>query len=305
MSPIDDLSVQPIDQRLDILKKRQRHLMIWFFLTSTLAVVIIASLFLQKEFIYRFFDLSVHVQALDLPYHVQELVPFKQPVDYFFNLLSWFGWLFLKILVSFIGAFLLVSWMKKFKFFQQRFQAWTQRILAWVISFILLWSGLSYIQYDWKDETKQAYQQWMSYENNIVESQIAQDLKQANISSTEKAYVLAQVALLHQPVDRKTANVYVNQLIFAEKNNPVQFKEYDFKPEQLWVMQQQLYGKSITALTQPLDLRAQQAERVSQIVNVVLWGMILLVAALSAILYILAKHLKNRCVRITQKLDDL
>ena len=305
MSPIDDLSVQPIDQRLDILKKRQRHLMIWFFLTSTFGVVIIASLFLQKEFIYRFFDLSVHVQALDLPYHVQELVPFKQPVDYFFNLLSWFGWLFLKILVSFIGAFLLLSWMKKFKFFQQRFQAWTQRILAWVISFILLWSGLSYIQYDWKDETKQAYQQWMSYENNIVESQIAQDLKQANISSTEKAYVLAQVALLHQPVDRKTANVYVNQLIFAEKNNPVQFKEYDFKPEQLWVMQQQLYGKSITALTQPLDLRAQQAERVSQIVNVVLWGMIFLVAALSAILYILAKHLKNRRVRITQKLDDL
>lgn len=305
MSPIDDLSVQPIDQRLDILKKRQRHLMIWFFLTSTFGVVIIASLFLQKEFIYRFFDLSVHVQALDLPYHVQELVPFKQPVDYFFNLLSWFGWLFLKIFVSFIGAFLLVSWMKKFKFFQQRFQAWTQRILAWVISFILLWSGLSYIQYDWKDETKQAYQQWMSYENNIVESQIAQDLKQANISSTEKAYVLAQVALLHQPVDRKTANVYVNQLIFAEKNNPVQFKEYDFKPEQLWVMQQQLYGKSITALTQPLDLRAQQAERVSQIVNVVLWGMIFLVAALSAILYILAKQLKNRRVRINQKLDDL
>ena len=305
MSPIDDLSVQPIDQRLDVLKKRQRHLMIWFFLTSTFGVVIIASLFLQKEFIYRFFDLSVHVQALDLPYHVQELVPFKQPVDYFFNLLSWFGWLFLKILVSFIGAFLLVSWMKKFKFFQQRFQAWTQRILAWVISFILLWSGLSYIQYDWKDETKQAYQQWMSYQNNIVESQIAQDLQQANISSTEKAYVLAQVALLHQPVDRKTANVYVNQLIFAEKNNPVQFKEYDFKPEQLWVMQQQLYGKSITALTQPLDLRAQQAERVSQIVNVILWGLIVLVIAISTILYALAKQLKNRRVRINQKLDDL
>lgn len=305
MSPIDDLSVQPIDQRLDVLKKRQRNLMIWFFLTSTFGVVIIASLFLQKEFIYRFFDLSVHVQALDLPYHVQELVPFKQPVDYFFNLLSWFGWLFLKIFVSFIGAFLLVSWAKKLRFFQRRFQVWTQRILAWVIAFILLWSGLSYLQYDWKDETKQAYQQWMSYENNIVESQIAQDLQQANISSTEKAYVLAQVALLHQPADRKTADVYVNQLIDAEKNNPMQFKEYDFKPEQLWVMQQQLYGKSITALTQPLDLRAQQAERVSQIVNVVLWGMIFLVAALSAILYILAKHLKNRRVRITQKLDDL
>ncbi|AZM38175.1 hypothetical protein [Acinetobacter sp. WCHA39] len=303
MSPINDFSVQPIDQRLDALNKRQRHLMFWFVLACTLVVITVASLFLQKEFIYRFFDLSTHVQALDLPYHVQELVPFKQPVDYFFNLLSWFGWLFLKILVSFIGAFLLLSWMKKFKFFQQRFQAWTQRILAWIIAFILLWSSLSYIQYDWKDETKQAYQQWMSYQNNIVESQIAQDLQQANISSTEKAYVLAQVALLHQPIDRKTANVYVNQLIVAEKNNPIQFKQYDFKLEQLWVMQQQLYGKSITSITQPLDLRAQQAERISQIVNVILLGLIVLVVALSTILYVLAKQLKNRHMRINQKLD--
>lgn len=303
MSPIDDFSVQPLDQRLDVLKKRQRHLMIWFFLTSTLAVATIASLFFQKEFIYRLFDLSIQVQALDLPYHVQELIPFKQPVDYFFNLLSWFGWLFLKIFVSFLGAFFLVSWAKKIKFFRQRFQAWTQRFLAWIISFILLWSGLSYVQYDWKDETKQAYQQWMSYQNNIVESQIAQDLQQADISSTEKAYVLAQVALLHQPVDRKTANIYVNQLIDAEKNDPLLFKKYDFKPEQLWVMQQQLYGKSITALTQPLDVRAQQAERVSHLVNVILWGIVILILALSTVLYVLAKHLKNRRNRISQKLE--
>lgn len=303
MSPIDDFSVQPIDQRLDVLKKRQRHLMIWFILTCTLVVVTVASLVWQKEFIYRFFDLSTHVQALDLPYHVQELVPFKQPVDYFFNLLSWFGWLFLKIFVSLIGAFVLVGWVKKFKFFQQRFQAWSQRILAWVIAFILLWSGLSYLQYNWKDETEQAYQQWMSYQNNIVESQIAQDLQQANISANEKAYVLAQVALLHQPVDRNTANIYVNQLISSEKSNPVQFKQYDFKPEQLWVMQQQLYGKSITSITQPLDIRAQQAERISQIVKLISWGLIVLAVALSTVLYVLAKNFKNRRVRIIQKLD--
>lgn len=303
MSPIDDFSVQPIDQRLDVLKKRQRHLMIWFILTCTLVVVTVASLVWQKEFIYRFFDLSTHVQALDLPYHVQELVPFKQPVDYFFNLLSWFGWLFLKIFVSLIGAFVLVGWVKKFKFFQQRFQAWSQRILAWVIAFILLWSGLSYLQYNWKDETEQAYQQWMSYQNNIIESQIAQDLQQANISANEKAYVLAQVALLHQPVDRNTANIYVNQLISSEKSNPVQFKQYDFKPEQLWIMQQQLYGKSITSITQPLDIRAQQAERISQIVKLISWGLIVLAVALSTVLYVLAKNFKNRRVRIIQKLD--
>lgn len=303
MSPIDEFSVQPIDQRLDALKKRQRHLMIWFFLTSALAVVTIASLFLQKEFIYRFYDLSIHVQALDLPYHVQELVPFKQPIDYFFNLISWFGWLFLKIFGAFIGAFIVVSLLKKTSFLKRRLQGWTQKILAWVIGFILIWSSLAYIQYDWKDETKQAYQQWMSYENNIAESQIAQDLYQADVSSTEKAYILAQVALLHQPVDRKTANIYVNQLINAEKSNPSQFQEYDFKPEQLWVMQQQLYGKSITSITQPLDLRAQQAEHISMIVNVILWIFTVLMLAMSGIFYLLAKHLKNRRYRIGHKLE--
>ncbi|MDF2417902.1 hypothetical protein GWP85_10330 [Acinetobacter beijerinckii] len=303
MSPIDEFSVQPIDQRLDVLKKRQRHLMIWFVLTSALAVVTIASLFFQKEFIYRFYDLSIHVQALDLPYHVQELVPFKQPIDYFFNLISWFGWLFLKIFGAFIGAFIVVSLLKKISFLKRRLQGWTQKILAWVIGFILIWSSLAYIQYDWKDETKQAYQQWMSYENNIAESQIAQDLYQADVSSTEKAYILAQVALLHQPVDRKTANIYVNQLINAEKSNPSQFQEYDFKPEQLWVMQQQLYGKSITSITQPLDLRAQQAEHISMIVNVILWIFTVLMLAMSGIFYLLAKHLKNRRYRIGHKLE--
>ncbi|ENW07445.1 hypothetical protein [Acinetobacter beijerinckii] len=303
MSPIDEFSVQPIDQRLDVLKKRQRHLMIWFFLTGALAVVTIAFLFLQKEFIYRFYDLSIYVQALDLPYHVQELVPFKQPIDYFFNLISWFGWLFLKIFGAFIGAFVVVSLLKKISFLKRRLQGWTQKILAWVIGFILIWSSLAYIQYDWKDETKQAYQQWMSYENNIAESQIAQDLYQADVSSTEKAYVLAQVALLHQPVDRKTSNIYVNQLIKAEKSNPSKFQEYDFKPEQLWVMQQQLYGKSITSITQPLDLRAQQAERISMIVNVILWIFTVLMLAMCGIFYLLAKHLKNRRYRIGHKLE--
>ena len=303
MSSIDEFSVQPIDQRLVVLKKRQRHLMIWFFLSSALVLMTITALFFQKEFVYRFFDLSMHVQTLDLPYHVQDLIPFKQPVDYFFNLLSWFGWLFIKIFVAFIGAFLLLRWAKRLNFFRQRFQAWTLRVVAWIIAFTLLWSGMSYIQYDWQDETEKAYQQWMSYKNNIIESQIAQDLNQSNASATEKAYVLAQVALLHDPIDRKTANIYVNQLINAERNNPAQFQKYDFKPEQLWVMQQQLYGKSITLMTQPLDLRAQQAELIAQIVNVVLWGLLLVTIAISTVLYFLASHLKSRRNRIAHHLD--
>ncbi|WP_109441869.1 hypothetical protein [Acinetobacter haemolyticus] len=305
MSPIDDLNVQPIEQRLADLQQRQRHLTIWFVFFTTFALVTVASLFVQKEFIYRFFDLSLHVQTLDLPYSVQELVPFKQPVDYFFNLLSWVGWLFLKIFASFIGAFLLLSWVKRIKFFKRRLNTWTQRILAWVIAFIILWSGLSYLQYDWKDETEQAYQQWMSYNSNIVESQIAQDLQHARVSPNEKAYVLAQVALNHRPLDRQTANVYVNQLINAEKNNPTQFKDYDFKPEQLWTMQRQLYGKSVTSITQSLEARAQQAEKTSQIVKMLLLGFSFIFISLSILLYILAKHLKTRRQRIVQKLHRI
>ena len=305
MSPIDDLNVQPIEQRLAGLRQRQRHLTIWFVCLTTFALVMVASLFLQKEFIYRFFDLSLHVQALDLPYSIQEFIPFKQPVDYFFNLLSWVGWLFLKLLVSFIGAFLLLSWIKKIGFFQRRLQAWSQRILAWIIAFILLWSALSYLQYDWKDETEQAYQQWMSYKNNIIESQIAQDLQQARISSAEKAYVLAQVALMHRPVDRQTANVYVNQLINIEKNNPTQFKDYNFKPEQLWAMQQQLYGKRVTPVTQSLEPRVQKAEKTSQIVNLLLLVLSFIFISLSIFLFILAKHLKTRRQRIEQTLHRI
>lgn len=202
-------------------------------------------------------------------------------------------------------CFLVTELDKKIGFFQRRLQAWTQRILAWIIAFILFWSGLSYLQYDWKDETEQAYQQWMSYKSNIIESQIARDLQQARVPSAEKAYVLAQVALMHRPVDRQTANVYVNQLINIEKNNPTQFKDYNFKPEQLWAMQQQLYGKSVTPVTQSLEPRVQKAEKTSQIVNLLLLVLSFIFISLSIFLFILAKHLKTRRQRIEQTLHRI
>ena len=303
MSRIDDLSVQPIDQRLALLGKRQRHLMVWFFLSSIFLVATVAALFLQKEFVYRFFDLSTQVQALDLPYHLRDLVPFESTSDYFFNLLSWFGWLFLKIFTAFTGAFLLVRWIKKIRFFQPRFQSWTQRIIAWLIAFILLWSGLSYVQYNLNDEKAEAYQHWIEYQTNIEESDIAQDVQHAEISRTEKAYVLAQVALLQQPIDRKTADFYVDQLIDAEKNDPTQFNKYGFMHEQLWVMQQQLYGKSITSATQDLDIKAQKAEKISQILRIISLILIIIFISFSSILYLLAQHLKQRRERIVQKLE--
>lgn len=54
MSPINDLSVEPIDQRLQVLKKRQRNIVIGLAASIVLMVLTIAAFFLQKEFIYRF-----------------------------------------------------------------------------------------------------------------------------------------------------------------------------------------------------------------------------------------------------------
>ena len=121
MSPINDLSVEPIDQRLQVLKKRQRNIVIGLAVSIVLMVLTIAAFFLQKEFIYRFFDLSLHVQSLDLPYQVQDLVPFKQPVDYFFNLLSCSLWL---PLIFYHPSFSL------FKFHQVIFQFFPAKILS-------------------------------------------------------------------------------------------------------------------------------------------------------------------------------
>jgi hypothetical protein len=41
-------------------------------------------------------------------------------------------------------------------------------------------------------------------------------------------------------------------LIREERQDP-HFMEYGFKPEQLWIMQQQLYGKAVTPLAQSVQ----------------------------------------------------
>ena len=171
MLPFDDEA----QQRLADLTKRQRHLMIGCGLSAAVFMLSITALFMQQSWIYAFFDLSIQVQHLDLPYSLQDLVPYTQPVDYFFNLLSWVGWLLLKTVLAFFGAFILLRWAKKIGFFQSRFQAWTQRFVAWLIAFIVLWSGLSYVQYARKNDTTQAQKQWISYSHHINESDIAQD----------------------------------------------------------------------------------------------------------------------------------
>lgn len=304
MPPLDEYAVNPqeIKQGVVALKKRQRNLMLLGLTTSTVCIASVIGLFFQQELVYGFFGLSTQLQQLHLPVSVDaNLASIGDSPDYFFALLSWFGWLILKIFASFIGAFFLVGLLKKFRFFYVRFQSFILKFVGWLISFIVIWSGLTYWQYDLRNDREDAYQQVVYYDSNINDSEVARYLVDSNIASPVKSYLLAQTALLHKPVDLSAARPYVAQVVEAERQDN-KFEQYGFKPEQIWTMQQQVYGKSLTPVAQSVDRQAQQAEQVSKITNVIIIGIAILFALLSLIIFALANLIKGRSLRIEQRI---
>lgn len=304
MPPLDEYAVNPqeIKQGVVALKKRQRNLMLLGLTTSTVCIASVIGLFFQQELVYGFFGLSTQLQQLHLPVSVDaNLASIGDSPDYFFALLSWFGGLILKIFASFIGAFFLVGLLKKFRFFYVRFQSFILKFVGWLISFIVIWSGLTYWQYDLRNDREDAYQQVVYYDSNINDSEVARYLVDSNIASPVKSYLLAQTALLHKPVDLSAARPYVAQVVEAERQDN-KFEQYGFKPEQIWTMQQQVYGKSLTPVAQSVDRQAQQAEQVSKITNVIIIGIAILFALLSLIIFALANSIKGRSLRIEQRI---
>lgn len=304
MPPLDEYAVNPqeIKQGVVALKKRQRNLMLLGLTTSTVCIASVIGLFFQQELVYGFFGLSTQLQQLHLPVSVDaNLASIGDSPDYFFALLSWFGWLILKIFASFIGAFFLVGLLKKFRFFYVRFQSFILKFVGWLISFIVIWSGLTYWQYDLRNDHEDAYQQVVYYDSNINDSEVARYLVDSDIASPVKSYLLAQTALLHKPVDLSAARPYVAQVVEAERQDN-KFEQYGFKPEQIWTMQQQVYGKSLTPVAQSVDRQAQQAEQVSKITNVIIIGIAILFALLSLIIFVLANSIKGRSLRIEQRI---
>ena len=304
MPPLDEYAVNPqeIKQGVVALKKRQRNLMLLGLTTSTVCIASVIGLFFQQEIVYGFFGLSTQLQQLHLPVSVDaNLASIGDSPDYFFALLSWFGWLILKIFASFIGAFFLVGLLKKFRFFYVRFQSFILKFVGWLISFIVIWSGLTYWQYDLRNDREDAYQQVVYYDSNINDSEVARYLVDSDIASPVKSYLLAQTALLHKPVDLSAARPYVAQVVEAERQDN-KFEQYGFKPEQIWTMQQQVYGKSLTPVAQSVDRQAQQAEQVSKITNVIIIGIVILFALLSLIIFVLANSIKGRSLRIEQRI---
>ncbi|WP_312537227.1 hypothetical protein [Acinetobacter variabilis] len=304
MPPLDEYAVNPqeIKQGVVALKKRQRNLMLLGLTTSTVCIASVIGLFFQQEMVYGFFGLSTQLQQLHLPVSVDaNLASIGDSPDYFFALLSWFGWLILKIFASFIGAFFLVGLLKKFRFFYVRFQSFILKFVGWLISFIVIWSGLTYWQYDLRNDREDAYQQVVYYDSNINDSEVARYLVDSDIASPVKSYLLAQTALLHKPVDLSAARPYVAQVVEAERQDN-KFEQYGFKPEQIWTMQQQVYGKSLTPVAQSVDRQAQQAKQVSKITNVIIIGIAILFALLSLIIFALANSIKGRSLRIEQRI---
>ncbi|WP_312086917.1 hypothetical protein [Acinetobacter variabilis] len=304
MPPLHEYAVNPqeIKQGVVALKKRQRNLMLLGLTTSMVCIASVIGLFFQQELVYGFFGLSTQLQQLHLPVSVDaNLASIGDSPDYFFALLSWFGWLILKIFASFIGAFFLVGLLKKFRFFYVRFQSFILKFVGWLISFIVIWSGLTYWQYDLRNDREDVYQQVVYYDSNINDSEVARYLVDSDIASPVKSYLLAQTALLHKPVDLSAARPYVAQVVEAERQDN-KFEQYGFKPEQIWTMQQQVYGKSLTPVAQSVDRQAQQAEQVSKITNVIIIGIVILFALLSLIIFVLANSIKGRSLRIEQRI---
>ena len=294
------MNIQSIQSRLTQLKKRQHRVMLLSLTVTGIFIIALVASFTQQALVYSFFDLSQQVEQLHIPVAMADQLLLDQQSDYFSNLLSWFGWLFLKIFTAFFGAFIFVRILKKFKFFQLRFRSLILRFVAWLIGFILIWSGLTYVQYDRTSDQAKAYAELVAYDQSIQQSQIAHELKNVDTPDAVKDYLLAQTALLHRPVDKETALPYVSHLIREERQDP-HFIEYGFKPEQLWIMQQQLYGKVVTPLAQSVQKQADQAQQLSEMVKFLCWGISLLAAFIAMMTYAIALNLKNRTDRIEQK----
>lgn len=296
----DLIDVQSIESRLYLLKKRQHRVSLFSMVAVMICIISLIVSFTQTTLVYSFFGLGQQINQLHIPVAINDgLLSHSQP-DYFLSLLSWLGWLILKIFTAFFGAFIFVRILKKFKFFQWRFKSFILRFVAWLIGFILIWSGLTYLQYDSKSDDNQAYAELIAYDQNIQQSQIARDLRNSDVPDAVKDYLLAQTALLHRPIDKDAALPYVSGLIRAERIDP-NFIEYGFKPEQLWIIQQQMYGKSITPLAQSVQLQANQAQKLSEMIKIFCFGLSFAALLIAILSYGLAMNLKNRTLRIEQK----
>lgn len=306
MKTVEDHPVksEQIATGLNVLQKRQNKLSLMSVLTGSLFLVSFVAIFIQQDVVYSFFGMTQSVEQLHVPYSIQGIISqYHNQPDYLFNLLGWMGWFILKIFCSMIGAFVVIHFLKKFKFFAIRFQSFILKFVAWLISIILIWSALTYIQYDMSDDDEQDQYELTYYKQHIQESEIAQILNEDNSNNTVKAYVLGQVALLHKPIDKDVATSYVAQLAQAERTQH-NFIEYGFKPEVIWTMQKQVYGQAMTPLAKSIEPKVLKANQLSLLANISLIALSALLFLFSLIFYSISQRLKGRINRIQYQIES-
>lgn len=284
------------------LKQRQSKLTTLTVLSCVLLISTSLSLFIQQDVVFHFLGLTQNISQLHIPVSVdQNLQAYIDHPNYLFNLLSWFGWLLLKMTISFIGAFFVVGFLKKFRFFLVRFQSFILKFVAWLIAFAVLWSGLTYVQYDLKDDEDKELKSFIKYDQNIQQSDIYQYLQRSDAPETVQSYLLAQTALMHKPVDKVVATVYTEKLIKAEQSDS-RFLEYGFKPEQLWTIQHQVFNRALSPIAQGVEAQVSRASFWSNIVEKVLWGISALSLFFSLMIYWVASRIAKRLHRIGHRI---
>ena len=296
------LDTQHLQQGLTLLQKRQRRLAFLALLSSTVGIVSLITAFMQQDIVLGLFGLSLDIQQLHIPYAVDEqLREFIHHPDYLMNAFSWLVWLLLKVVVSFIGAFFIVGLLKRFKYFLFKFQSFVLKFVAWLLAFIVLWSGVTYVQYDLKDDEKSETASFIQYDQSIQQSEIYAYLQQTDTPDAVKDYLLAQTALLHKPEDKTIAKVYAEKLLNDEKIDP-RFQEYGFKSEQIWAIQHQVYGHSVSNMAKTVDPQINKAVFWSNITQNILWVITALSLFISLLIYFLAHRIKQRLIRIDQQI---
>ena len=302
------LSVQQqveFEQGLVQLKARCNKMRASMMLSLLLGIMALVALYFNQQLVYALFEISPTLQQLHVPFSAQSVQDrIGGQNDYFSHLIQWILWLGLKLSVSFVGAILLIFYAKKLSFFKQKFKGFVQTTLAFVISFILLWVGLSFAQYEWvgDDAKQEQYLEAVEYQTNIQQSDVYRYIQQSKIDEPVADYLLAQTAILHRPIDREVALAYLSKLAKVEQNDASQLVAYGFKPEQLWMMQHQIYGKAVTPFAETVQTQVNEANRIVQIMRLILVGLIISFAVLMMIFYLLNWRLSKRLGRIEQQL---
>ncbi len=97
------------------------------------------------------------------------------------------------------------------------------------------------------------------------------------------------------------AGIYAEKLLNDEKIDP-RFQEYGFKSEQIWAIQHQVYGHSVSNIAKTVDPQINKAVFWSNIAQNILWVITALSLFISLLIYFLAHRIKQRLIRIDQQI---